>query len=71
MTAEQFAYWLQGYSEIAGEAPTAEQWQVIQDHLKLVFEKVTPARGYVDLPAGWRVPSAAAVPHDYGTRTLC
>lgn len=42
MTAEQFAYWLQGYSEIAGEAPTAEQWQVIQDHLKLVFDKVTP-----------------------------
>lgn len=44
MTSEQFAYWLQGYSEIAGDAPSAEQWQVIQDHLKLVFEKVTPLR---------------------------
>lgn len=44
MTPEQFAYWLQGYSEIAGQAPTAEQWQVIQDHLKTVFNKVTPTR---------------------------
>jgi hypothetical protein len=44
MTPEQFAYWLQGYSEIAGDAPTKEQWQVIQDHLKTVFHKVTPER---------------------------
>lgn len=44
MTPEQFAYWLQGFSEINGQAPTVEQWQVIQDHLKLVFEKMTPER---------------------------
>jgi len=42
MTPEQFAYWLQGYAEINQKAPTEEQWQIIQDHLKLVFTKVTP-----------------------------
>lgn len=45
MTAEQFAYWLQGFSELnpALEAPSPEQWKAIQDHLKTVFVKVTPA----------------------------
>ena len=45
MTAEQFACWLQGFSELNdGEAPTPAQWLAIQDHLKLVFVKVTPFR---------------------------
>lgn len=45
MDATQFAYWLQGYSEITqGQVPTPAQWQIIQDHLKLVFTKVTPDR---------------------------
>lgn len=44
MTPEQFCYWLQGYSEISDESPTGDQWTIIQDHLKLVFEKVTPDR---------------------------
>lgn len=49
MDATQFAYWLQGYSEITqGQVPTPAQWQIIQDHLKLVFTKVTPDRS-VDL----------------------
>jgi len=38
----QFAYWLQGFAEINGTHPTAEQWQVIKDHLATVFKKVTP-----------------------------
>ena len=44
MTPEQFAYWLQGFSELnpSLEAPSAEQWKAIQDHLKTVFVKVTP-----------------------------
>lgn len=42
MTPEQFVYWLQGYSEVAGERPSADQWKAIQDHLKIVFHKVTP-----------------------------
>lgn len=45
MTAEQFAYWLQGFAELnpSIEAPSPEQWKAIQDHLKTVFMKVTPA----------------------------
>lgn len=42
MTPEQFTYWLQGYTEISGDQPTKEQWQVIKDHLQAVFHKVTP-----------------------------
>ena len=44
MNYEQFAFWLQGYAEIAATrtAPTAEEWQVIKDHLALLFNKVTP-----------------------------
>lgn len=42
MTAEQFAYWLQGFSEITSKVPTDVQWKIIQDHLQLVFKKVTP-----------------------------
>lgn len=45
MDSLQFAYWLQGFSEInGGVAPTQEQWKIIQDHLNLVFMKVTPDR---------------------------
>ena len=45
MNTEQFAYWLQGYSEITGgRMPTEHEWQIIQDHLKLVFVKKTPDR---------------------------
>ncbi|WP_440466889.1 hypothetical protein ACKI1H_27060 [Pseudomonas sp. YH-1] len=42
MTSEQFSYWLQGFVELNGSEPTAEQWQSIKDHLKTVFVKVTP-----------------------------
>jgi len=44
MTSEQFAYWLQGFSELNPtlEAPSTEQWKAIQDHLKTVFVKITP-----------------------------
>lgn len=42
MTSEQFAYWLQGFVELNGSEPTAEQWQSIKEHLKTVFVKVTP-----------------------------
>jgi hypothetical protein len=42
MTPEQFTYWLQGFTEICGDCPTDQQWQVIKDHLAAVFHKVTP-----------------------------
>lgn len=42
MTPEQFCYWLQGFAEINGTAPSPEQWRQIKDHLATVFRKVTP-----------------------------
>jgi hypothetical protein len=41
MTPEQFAYWLQGFAELNAEPPSVEQWASIQEHLQLVFTKVT------------------------------
>lgn len=42
MTPEQFCYWLNGFGELTTEAPTAEQWKAIKEHLATVFAKVTP-----------------------------
>ena len=45
MTPGQFTFWLQGFFEISGaQEITKEQSQIIQDHLQLVFNKVTPNR---------------------------
>lgn len=42
MTPEQFCYWLRGRSELLPEQPPSkEEWEVISDHLALVFRKVT------------------------------
>lgn len=42
MTAEQFCYWLQGRAELVKNPPSDLEWKIIQDHLQLVFTKVTP-----------------------------
>lgn len=48
MNAGEFAYWLQGAMELSPEmlekGMTPGQVQTIQDHLNLVFDKVTPDR---------------------------
>lgn len=45
MTSNDYAFWLRGYVEITnGQYPDPTQWQIIKDHLDLVFEKVTPDR---------------------------
>lgn len=44
MTPEQFCYWLQGRAEIDPSTPTDQQWEIIRDHLALVFDKETPVR---------------------------
>ncbi|SEN71653.1 hypothetical protein SAMN05216404_106174 [Nitrosospira multiformis] len=45
MTPEQFCYWLQGRAEMQpNNPPSAEEWKIIADHLKLVFKKETPVR---------------------------
>lgn len=47
MTPSDFVYWLNGFVELTDglERPSERQWQVIKDHLQLVFEKQTPDRG--------------------------
>lgn len=42
----QFCYWLQGAMELlpAGQSLSVDQVNVIKDHLKLVFNKITPDR---------------------------
>jgi len=46
MTAENFCYWLQGWFELSktngGVTMNDDAVKMIEDHLKLVFEKVTP-----------------------------
>ena len=43
MTERDFIYWLQGYLEVSGTKKiSAEQVQIIKDHLSLVLNKVTP-----------------------------
>lgn len=43
MTVEQFAYWMQGFSELTGdEMPSPAQWKMMKEHLATVFLKVTP-----------------------------
>jgi hypothetical protein len=45
MTAEQFAYWLQGFMEVANPIELdSSQTAVIKHHLALVFNKQTPNR---------------------------
>lgn len=43
MTPEYFTYWLQGFVELSesNAVPNEQQWLMIKDHLKLVFDKVT------------------------------
>lgn len=38
MTSRDFMYWLQGFAELYGGPPTAEQWRIIRAHLNLVFK---------------------------------
>lgn len=78
MTSEQFAYWLQGFSELNESPPTPEQWALIKSHLELVFQKVTPSlRSFDDLAKEQIVPhyrdaQRASVPSDLlRSQTLC
>lgn len=41
LSPASFAFWLMGFAEIHGGPPTLEQWNVIKEHLELVFTKVT------------------------------
>lgn len=61
MNAEQFAYWLQGFAELNnGALPNETQWRSINDHLKTVFNKVTP--NYLTYQGGNITSSPATIP---------
>ncbi len=59
MTAEQFAYWLQGYAELNATPPSPEQWQMIREHLATVFHKVTPPLRFPDPQVPYRWPTTS------------
>lgn len=67
MNSETFVYWLQGFVEIANTDTISEkQWQIIKDHLKLVFDKKTPDRTQEELNYISRVTSPSTpLPTDY------
>lgn len=51
MRSDHFVFWLNGYVELTnGQHPDALQWQIIKDHLKEVFDKVTPDRYPLSYP---------------------
>lgn len=68
MTSEQFAYWLQGFAELNEQPPSAQQWQMVRDHLALVFDKRTPS--FMGGRLGYPVVTAIAAP-DSSARTIC
>jgi len=50
MTEREFCYWLQGLLELSDvKTLNATQTVMIREHLKLVFEKVTPVYDYTIL----------------------
>lgn len=56
MTPENFCYWLQGYLEISDSKDLdSNQLDIVKDHLKLVFNKITPNRTdpYNEHPIGF------------------
>ena len=41
MKPQDFCTWLQGYIELGGSTPDEAQWEMIKEHLQLVFKKET------------------------------
>ena len=62
MNSTEFCYWLQGYFEIAGKDVTlsTDQAKIVQEHLKLVFDKQTPPS-----PFDITVPEVLGQPKSY------
>lgn len=55
MDSLSFCYWLQGVFEVTNpKTLNAEQTQMIKDHLKLVFNKVTPNPITQPLDGPWK-----------------
>ena len=73
MTAEQFTYWLQGFMELTTmNHLTTTQFQIVKDHLDLVFDKKTPDRNTVGWTPDWPVlpgTTTPVFPYSYPTTT--
>lgn len=68
MNSENFAYWLQGALELGGLKTLNEvQVKVVQDHLDLVFKKVTPVRQITSTPPAttYPVPRLGDISNDF------
>lgn len=51
MDSNSFVFWLNGFLELSDAKSLDErQTQIVKDHLKLVFDKVTPNRSYCAPP---------------------
>lgn len=63
-----FAYWLQGRAELKPNEPlTPEEWEMVKQHLALVFAKVTPKLGELTFP---QIPGTS-IPGFPGTHWSC
>lgn len=56
MTADQFAYWVQGVFEGKTSLTSEQQIQLIKDHLALVMTKVTPVIQPLGSTDYWNIP---------------
>lgn len=51
MTEQEFCRWLKGFVELSEVSMISEkQWNVIKDHLNLVYTKLTPVYSPVPMP---------------------
>ncbi len=67
MSPEHFVYWLQGFMELADPKELdAKELQIIKDHLKEVFNKVTPQR--YQLPPDLWIGDRNHIHYTYGYR---
>jgi|SRR5882724_4601951 len=72
MTPENFCYWLQGWLEIQNPARiTPEQIKEIQNHLDLVFTKVTPIVQKKENPVLLDIKDCQAVVIPLEEKTYC
>jgi hypothetical protein len=64
MNEQQFCYWLKGFVELNPQAMlTLTQWQVVKDHLNLVFNKVTPVRQVLPVQPSFPQPQWPFIPN--------
>ena len=65
----EFCYWLQGYFELNPNQFSDSRMLVIKDHLKVVFNKQTPDRGFFTAPVTDGRPDKNnlpwVIPHSY------